>query len=283
MLWNKLSMPKGLTRLIALILCPALLTGCGGFFFFPERGLRENLYASAFSPKDVYFTTADGLRLHAWLVMAAENKGTILVLHGNAENLSTHINSVLWLVPEGYNIFIIDYRGYGKSEGNPSIGTLHFDIDAAIKTVFGIDDINTKRVFILGQSLGGAASVYAVTRSPYKSRIKALIIDSAFAEYRSITREKLALFCITWPLQYPLSLTVRNDYSPVFWIAEVSPVPVLILHDERDDVVPIHHGLILYHAAREPKAFWRGTVGGHVATFADPELRRRFLEYLDEF
>lgn len=269
-----------LLRIIAFTLSLTLLSGCGRFFFYPEPELRENLYAAAFDPQDVYFTTVDDVRLHAWLIRAKEDKGTILVLHGNAENLSTHINSVLWLVPNGYNIFMFDYRGYGRSEGRPNIPRLQLDADAAIDTLFHMQGINTDRVFVIGQSLGGAVAIPAVARSPYRGRIRALIIDSAFADYRMILKEKLGHVWLTWPLQYPLSYTVNNDYSPLKWVKGVSPTSILIIHSRLDSIVPVHHGRLIYDTANQPKAVWFLESPGHVASFADPVIQKRFLEYL---
>lgn len=267
------------------ILLPALvliiLGGCGPYFFYPEKEHYFNPAVAMFPHRDIYFMTRDGVRLHGWLFPSDSDKGTILVLHGNAENISTHVNSVLWLVPAGYNIFIIDYRGFGRSEGRPSIKKLQLDAEAGLRTLFDMEGINTSRVFVLGQSIGGATAVAAVARSPYKGCIKALIIDSAFADYRLILREKLSQIWITWPLQYPLSLTVNNDFSPIKWISHISPVPLLIMHGDKDRVVPIHHSLMLYESAKEPKTFWQISVPGHVASFSDAGVRSRFLEYIE--
>ena len=203
------------------------LSGCGSLFFYPQKQLHDNLVARLFSPEDVYFETPDGLTLHGWF-FRAENKdarATILVLHGNAENLSTHVNSVLWLIREGFNLFIFDYRGYGKSQGSPSIEGVCLDAEAALKTLLSLPYVDKEQIIVLGQSLGGAIAVYTVANTPYKDRIAALIIDSAFSSYRGIAREKLAQFFITWPLQYPLSYLVGDSYSPIRWIGKISNVP----------------------------------------------------------
>src|SRR5512134_443700 len=116
--------------LLILLLCE----GCTHLIFSPrQREFFPIPYARHYGPQDVYFKTPDGLKLHGWFLKAqGEPEGTILVLHGNAENLSTHVNGVLWLVDEGYNIFIFDYRGYGRSEGTPTIAGVHVDAEAAL-------------------------------------------------------------------------------------------------------------------------------------------------------
>lgn len=263
-----------------LLVTFTLIIGCSSLFFYPKKDFVDNLTASKFNPEDIYFRTLDGLKLHGWLFKAKEDRGTILVLHGNAENISTHVNSVLWLVKEGFNVFIFDYRGYGKSEGEPNIPGIHRDAEAALETLINLHRINNNNVIILGQSLGGAVSVYLVANSPYKQRIKALVIDSVFSSYRRIMREKLSKIFITWPFQYPLSLFIDDQYSPEKWIKKVTPIPILIFHGEKDTIVPIHHGVFLYETAFEPKKFHKTTTPGHIMSFSEESARKYFLSYV---
>ncbi len=264
--------------LILLLLAPV---SCGSLFFYPQKQLYDNPVADRFPHREVNFKTSDGLLLNGWFFdVKPKALGTILVLHGNAENLSTHVNSVLWLVREGFNLFIFDYRGYGKSEGSPSIKGVHLDAEAALRTVLSLPETEGGNVIVLGQSLGGAIAVYTVAKFERKDRIAALVIDSAFAGYRLIAREKLGGFFLTWPFQYPLSFLVSDSYSPVRWIKKISPVPVLILHGRSDPVVPVHHGLMLYEAAGQPKEFWETEEPGHVQSFADEAIRKKIFDYL---
>ena len=257
-------------------------SGCGSLFFYPQKQLYDNPVARLFSPEDIYFKTSDGLTLNGWFFQAAntEARATVLVLHGNAQNLSTHVNSVLWLIREGFNLFIFDYRGYGKSQGSPSIKGVHLDAEAALRTLLSMPNTGKEQIIVLGQSIGGAIAVYTVANTPYKDRIAALVIDSTFSSYRRIAREKLAQVFITWPFQYPLSYLVSDSYSPIKWIRKVSSVPVLIIHGDKDPVVPLHHGQILYDEALDPKEFWETTVPGHVTSFADARVREKLVLYL---
>ncbi len=257
--------------------------GCGSLFFYPQKQETDNPLARLFSPNDIYFKTPDGITLHGWLFKAnPQALGTILVLHGNAENMSTHVNGVLWLVREGFNIFIFDYRGYGRSGGKPSLKGVHVDAEEALKTALNLPQSKGRRIVILGQSIGGSIAVYTVANSSKKDRIAALVVDSAFSSYRLIAREKLGHFFLTWPFQYPLSLLFSEDYSPLKWIEMVAPVPVLIMHGVNDPVVPIHHGFMLYEAALMPKDFWETSTPGHIMAFADARVRRKFVRYLSE-
>jgi len=265
-----------------LMLFSLLPTGCSSLYFYPQKQLYDNPVARRFSPTDIHFKSSDGVALHGWFFRAIpEAKATILVFHGNAENLSTHVNSVLWLVQEGFNVFIFDYRGYGRSAGSPELNGVHRDGQAAVETALNLAQTKSGRVVVLGQSIGGAIAVYTVANFPHKERIAALVIDSAFSSYRRIAREKLADFFLTWPLQYPLSFLFNNAYSPEKWIGRVSPVPLLILHGERDTIVPVHHAETLFDAARPSKELWLVPAEGHIRSFANDIVRRQVVEYMD--
>jgi uncharacterized protein len=270
--------PSRITLLI--ILLSLLISGCSSLFFYPQKPLTENPVARRFSPEDIWFKTDGNLTLHGWFFRAAEAKGSILILHGNAQNLGTHINSTLWLVPAGFNVFIFDYRGYGNSDGKPSLDGVHKDAEAALETLLSLPRIDQNRVFVLGQSIGGSIAIYLVATTPHRKNIQALILESSFASYRLIAREKMDSVWLTWPFQYPLSYLVSDSYSPIRWIKKVSPVPILILHGEQDPVVPIHHGQILYDEALQPREFWETTAPGHVSSFADERVREELVRYL---
>src|SRR5512143_1658138 len=144
------------TGTILLLLC-LVPTGCSSLYFYPQKQLYDNAAARRFSPTDIYFKSSDGVALHGWFFRTIpEAKATILVFHGNAENLSTHVNSVLWLVQEGFNVFIFDYRGYGKSEGSPDLEGVHHDGHAALETALSLAQTKSGKVVVLGQSIGGA-------------------------------------------------------------------------------------------------------------------------------
>ena len=264
-----------------LVLLLPVLTGCGAFFFHPSRVMQEGPAVKLYAHRDVEFRSADGVALHGWYFPARDARGSILVLHGNAQNLSNHVNSVLWLVPAGFNILIVDYRGYGRSGGSPAIAGVHRDAAAALETLFGLPGTDPDRVAVLGQSLGGSIALYTVATSPRKERIRAVVIEGAFSGYRRIAREKAAGIWLTWPFQYPIAWTIDDDYSAVRWAAKVAPVPLLILHGMEDAVVPPHHSRHIFEAAGEPKELWPTATPGHVMSFADAEVRDRLVQYLD--
>jgi hypothetical protein len=268
-------------RNIFLLILAALLSACTNVFFQPQNNqyLTPNEIGLAY--EDVYFTSTDGVRLHGWLLPAqGAVKGTVLFLHGNAENISTHIASVHWLPAQHYNVFLPDYRGYGLSGGSPSLAGAQDDINSAMAYLLQRKDVDPERIVILAQSLGGALAIYNIAHSPYKEKIKALISESAFSDYRGIVREKLDSFWLTWPLQWPLSLTINDDYNPLSSVSKVSPIPLLIIHGDNDNVVPLNHGAALYAAAAQPKEMWVVDGGAHIEAFRHKKYQAKLLDYL---
>ena len=233
--------------------------------------------------EDVSFKSRDGVKLFGWFLPAQGRvSGTVLFLHGNAENISTHIVSVAWLPARGFNVFLVDYRGYGASEGKPALEGVQRDIDAAMKVLLERPDIDKNRIIVYGQSLGGALAAYNVAHSPYRNHIRALVVESAFSSYRGVTREKLASFWLTWPFQWLPGLTVDERFSPLRAIKSVSPIPTLIIHGDRDQIVPVHHGQRLYDEASEPKRLWIVPGADHIQAMRQIAWQNQFVDYLRE-
>lgn len=254
--------------------------GCASMLFHPETNFENTVSLIDIPHEDVYFKTTDNLTLHGWLLRTClDSKGTVIFLHGNDDNISTHAYRALWFLPEGFDVFIFDYRGYGKSEGKPSLKGVHQDALSAIEEVFTLPGINKNRIFVYGQSMGGAVAVYAAANSPYKKNIKALIIDSAYSSYSRIYREHMDESMTTWPLKF-WSPFIDNYYSPSKWIKKISPVPLVIIHGDKDTVVPVSHAYTLYKKASEPKTLWIAEGKGHVKALDDEEIRKHLAGYL---
>ena len=269
-------------RLLLTIILVLFLSACTNIFFQPQQTQYLTPDKIGLVYEDIYFSGSDGVKLHGWLLPAqGKAKGTVLFLHGNAENISTHIASVHWLPAQHYNVFLPDYRGYGLSQGSPSLSGAQDDINSAMKYLLQRSDIDSERIVVLAQSLGGALSIYNVAHSPYRAKIKALILESVFSDYRGIVREKLSSFWLTWPLQWPLSFTIDDDYSPLPIVNKISPIPLLIIHGDKDQVVPLSHGQALFTAAAQPKEMWIVPDGGHIGALKHEVYRGRLVEYLE--
>ena len=270
--------------LAALCLLLAL-SGCSSLLFYPEPGQPITPTAAGLAYKDVNLTAADGTQLHGWWLPAKPGvplKGTVLHLHGNGGNLAYHLGAVAWLPEQGYQVLMLDYRGYGLSQGKPGLPAVYQDIDAAFDWLEQQPSVQGQPLIVLGQSLGGAMGVHYLSQHPQqRARLKAVVLDGVPASYREVGQFALSTSWLTWPLQVPLSWLVPDADSAVYAMPGMKDVPVLIFHSMDDPIVPLSNGIRLYQAAPPPKVL-QLTRGGHVQTFGDPIWRQVMLRYLED-
>ena len=268
-------------RKAGLLLFTVLLSGCTKLFFHPHSYLIETPEKYGVEYQIENFKASDGTALNAWFFPAkGKANATALYLHGNAENISTHFRSIAWMPAEGFNVLALDYRGYGASDGTPSLAGAQLDIDAAMHSLLAHQGVDPERIVIFGQSLGGALAIHYAAHSRYRKNIRATVIDSAFYDYRQIAREKLAASILTWPLQWLPWLIIDNDYSPAASVAALSPLPLLLMQGDQDEVVPLHHTQQLFERAGEPKERWVVPGAGHTQSLNNETVRKQLVDYL---
>jgi len=248
MLWNILitlaAAYAGLTSLLFLFQSRLV--------YYPEIGGRE----IRATPEDVglkyesvSLVAADGVTLHSWFVPARQPRGTVLLLHGNAGNISHRLDWLQMFDRLGYSTLIIDYRGYGKSGGEPSEQGTYLDAEAAWRHLVETRKIPQRRIVLVGESIGGAIAAWLAARHPPG----ALVIASGFTSVPDLGA-KLYPFL-------PVRLLARIRYDTRESLQSVTS-PVFIAHSRDDEIVPFEHGLALYAAAKEPKQFLELS-GGH--------------------
>ena len=238
---------------ILFLLSILVLPGCTHYIFYPmeEHVLTPDVLGVSY--EDIYVETTDNIRLHGWKLFAKDQAaGTLLFFHGNAENISTHFTNVYWLTEHGYDVYLFDYRGYGKSEGEAELDPIVDDMELLIGHVLEAIPLEEKLV-VIGQSLGASLAIHAVAHSQYRDRISILVSVAAFSDYHEIAQDVLAKSRIFWLFQWPLSKTVNNSYSPLKTIDKVAPIPTIILHSQDDEIIDYYHALKLYDSAQEPK------------------------------
>lgn len=268
-----------MVRLIALLIACWTLAGCTSVFLYPDHRQYFPDRRLATPAEDVWIAAADGSRLHAlYLPAQGAPRAAILFLHGNAENVSSHVYAVNWLPAQGYSVLAPDYRGYGRSEGKAGVDAVHEDAQAALAWLARRE--HSSRLVVYGQSLGGSVALRLAADTPQRDRIAAVVAESAFSSYRGIAREKLAQAWLTWPVQWPLSFLISDRYSAIAVVGRISPIPLLLIHGQRDPVVDAGHSDKLYAAAKEPKALWWVPEGRHIDAMRDEATRSRFIEYL---
>ena len=222
--------------------------------YFPERGLAETPDNVGLAYDDVYLTASDGTRIHGWHI-PGESEVTLLWFHGNAGNISHRLDNILMLNQRlGVGVFIVDYRGYGLSEGRPSEKGIYMDAEAAFGYLTGELGLDAEQeVVLFGRSLGAGVAVEMATR--YK--VRGVILESGFTSIREMARASGS------PL--PISLVLRLFEARYDSVAKMGRMesPALILHGDRDDTVPYWMAEKLFGAANEPKTLYRIRGAGH--------------------
>lgn len=276
----RVSIPMGFMMRSILLLCLLISSGCTNYIFYPMKDHVLTPGAIGVMYEDIFVETADNLLLHGWkLSSEGETEGTLLFFHGNAENISTHFANVYWLVAHGYDVYIFDYRGYGKSEGEAELDPIIDDMELMIGHV--VDGLpENKELVVMGQSLGASLSIYSVANIQHRDRIAALVSVAAFSDYHDIAQDALSSSWLFWLFQWPLSKTISNTYSPVESVDKVAPVPIFIMHSDEDEIIDYYHAKVLYEAALEPKQLIT-LEGGHNVTFNLDSNRQKLLDVLN--
>lgn len=250
--------------------------GGNQFFYFPTRDEPATPATWGFKFENISFKSSDGTPLHGWLIPArnAAAKGTVVFSHGNAGSMGYHLGFVTWLAEAGYNVLMYDYRGFGKSGGRVDRRGMIDDVKAAFAYASGRRDLDASRLVSFGHSLGGAKSVTALGESPVKG-LRAVVIDGAFASYQAMAR------IVGGRLGESL---VTDELAPKDFVRKLSPVPLLVVHGARDEVVPVSQGLQLFESARQPKTLFEVEAGRHGDSLSRDhgEFRKRMLVWLDD-
>ncbi|MGH7830190.1 MAG: alpha/beta hydrolase, partial [Candidatus Binatia bacterium] len=193
---------------------------------------------------DVFFTTSDGVKLNGWFVPYPGAKVTLHWSHGNAGNIGHRVENIKLLHEKvKINVFIFDYRGYGRSEGRVSEEGTYLDSRAALTYLHSRNDVDPKQIVFFGRSLGAAVAAELAIRE----ECSALILETPFASIREMAR-------VAFPL-LPIGGLLRIRYDIVDKVKKIK-VPILVLHGDRDDIVPYEQGKKVFEAAPEPKEFY---------------------------
>ena len=257
-------------RPFIIFLC-VLTSGCSSFdrhFFYPDSKTYQTPTRHGLDFENLRIPSSDGTELSAWFLPAVgEAEATIVHLHGNAQNMSSHFSFTAWLPKAGFNLLVFDYRGYGKSAGTPSRDGLVADSIAAIRYVKTRPDVDPDRVILLGQSLGGAMAI-AAAGSDRCGPLAGVVVDSAFASYPDVGAHVLSQSGSSSSLVGAGRILVSNRHGPEKRVGKISPTPLLIYHAKDDRIVPFSHGERLFAKAGEPKQFIPFESGSHTCALA---------------
>ncbi|MCP4669274.1 MAG: alpha/beta hydrolase, partial [Deltaproteobacteria bacterium] len=164
------------------------------FIFHPERRLAMVPSQWGLDYEEVHFNTPDNMRLHGWFFPLKGDPATILFCHGNAGNISHRLENITLLLDQGLQVFIFDYRGYGRSTGRPSEAGVYRDGLAAYDFLAKQKGVRPRRIVLFGRSLGAAVAIEIALQR----KVRSLIMESAFTS----TKEMARTVWLFWPLSF---------------------------------------------------------------------------------
>ena len=240
------------------------------FIYFPEMGRADRATPAQLQLpfEELRIMTADGEQLHGWFVPAADARGSVLFLHGNAGSIVHRLDWLPLFQRLRLSALLVDYRGFGQSTGRPSEAGTHADAEAAWRHLTEARGIPAARIVVMGESLGAAVAARLAARA----RPAALVLHSAFTSAPDLAAD-------LYPFLPARQLT-RYAYDTLAAVRELR-CPLLVAHSPGDEIVPLAHGRRLYEAASVPKQ-WLELAGGHNDgfIFMREEWAHRFEEFL---
>jgi fermentation-respiration switch protein FrsA (DUF1100 family) len=253
-----------------LVICAAAYFGNRQYMYFPDPARTAPAEAGLDGVEEIELRAADGTTLIAWYAPAKDGKPTILYFHGNAANAANRAPKIERMLESGIGVFYLNNRGYGGSAGNPTEENNVADAIAAYDHLAGLG-VPAGSIVAFGESLGSGQAVRLAAERPVAAVVLEAPLTSTVGVARSI---------YFW---LPLSLLITDQYNVERNIRAVT-APVLILHGEQDEVIPVEMGRRVYRAANEPKRIELFPVGGHNDLFDHGawEEMRAFLLSLDK-
>jgi len=208
--------------------------------YFPSQDLPNPNQIQLSEMKVIQLQTPDGLTLHSWYHKPRNNRKTIIYFHGNGGNIADRSIRIKPLVNAGMGLLMLSYRGYGNNEGRPSEEGLMNDAQSALNFLLGEEKIELENIILLGESLGTAMAIKLAS----ENAVGAVILESPFTSATDVGRRAYPFL--------PIRLLLKDRYDNLSRIGKVKS-PILIIHGEKDMIVPAKHGKMLLENAKHPK------------------------------
>ena len=225
-----------------LLICLLFILFQGKYIYHPSSHIESTPNSIGLEYEDITLSTSDGIELDSWYIPASNDSMVVLLCHGNGGNIGDRMESIKIFHNMNLSVFIFDYRGYGKSEGNPNEKGTYIDAETAWDYLIDERNISSDNIIVFGRSLGGAiASKLAIDKDPY-----AVILESTYTSISDQAKDLLPIF--------PFNVITRYKYPTIDHVKKISS-PILIVHSSDDEMISVNHGKDLFKSANEPKMF----------------------------
>lgn len=228
----------------------------GGLYLFqrqllylPDRTRPELAGLAKLGVREVTLSTDDGLSLLSWYLPSQPGRPVIAYFHGNGGHIGYRFERLLRFSREGYGVLMAEYRGYGGNPGTPTEAGFYADARAAL-AFLEREGVAPNRLVLYGESLGSGVAVALAA----EHQVAAVILEAPPTSVAEVAQCHFPFV--------PAARMVTDRFDSLSRIGKMR-APILVLHGERDRVVPIRYGRMLFEAAPEPKEAWFVPEGGH--------------------
>ena len=232
-----------------LAICAVAYFGSRAFMYLPDPARIAPAEAGLDDVAEIAFAGADGTKLIAWYAPAEAGRPTLLYFHGNAANAANRAPKIAMMLESGFGVFYLNNRGYGGSAGKPTEANNVADAIAAYDHLRQLG-VPAGSIVAYGESLGSGQAVRLAAERP----VAAVVLEAPLTSTVDVGRS-----IYFW---LPLSLLITDQYNIERHIRAVT-APVLILHGEQDEVIPVDMGKRIYRAANDPKRIETFPQGHH--------------------
>lgn len=270
-------------HLLKIVCTLFLAISCSHVFYQPDSFIYSNPSQFGLTASNHFVQVDQETRIHIReFEPIGKEKGIVVFLHGNAQNITSHIVQVQWLPKAGYRLFMPDYRGFGLSSGKADQQGVLEDSRQALKMAIAYKEKHPQLKLILwGQSLGGAIALPLAATSELKA-IDLLILDSTFDDYRTIAFDRLTSNPFTFILSPLAYLTISNEFAPKHYYTRLTELPLWVIHSTEDQVIPYEFGETIYQRYLGPKELMRFERYPHINIFLDETNQLQWVKKFEQ-
>ena len=266
--------------LLSFVIFATMFSGCSKNTIFPtDTKVYDSPDNYAYPYEEFYFASSQEAMLRGWLFKSkGPSQGVIVVTNGMHYNMSERFKKWTWVLAEGYDLFIYDFRGYGASIGEVDMFGFVDDVSAAINYAHSLDE--DLPMVVVGQSMGGSFVIDAVAKREYPY-VRLLIIDSTMFGFAQASKDIINRYVLLWPLFWvPDAITPVGVDSIDF--VDKTNTPTLFLAGLQDNIIAYDHSIELYLKAKEPKALWLVEDAEHVECICKTAVKADLKDLLKE-